>query len=69
VTGIQAYIDTLSKLAEVFGGGWLALTAIAVVCVSVVIIIVAPAAIRFKTAQLRAYTKVRLAKIMIRRRR
>jgi hypothetical protein len=69
VTGIQGFIDALTQLAAVFGGGWLALTAVAVVCVSVVIIVVAPATIRYQTAKLRAYTRVRLAKITRRRKR
>ena len=68
VNGIQGIIDSLTKLAEVFGGGWLALTAVVVVCVSVVIIAVAPATISYQTARLRAYTRVRLAKITGRRR-
>jgi hypothetical protein len=68
VNDIKGFVEALAKLAEVFGGGWLALTAVVVVCLSLVVLAVAPATIIYQTTKLRAYARVRLAKIMARRR-
>ncbi len=69
LSDLQHFVDALSKLALIFGGGWLALTAIVVVCTSIVIIAVAPAFIGYKIAQLKAYTNIRLRGIINRRKR
>jgi hypothetical protein len=67
VKGLTAW-DKIAQMVDSFGGGWEAVAAISVICVSVVVIIVAFLWVAYLTIRSHNRTKAQIARINAKKR-